>query len=328
MVVFGVEPIAADRIAHLAGNVVVGAVDLAPLHVARGGVGQEAFDREEVRRPRAVDDQFRAVTDAVVVHHDGLRLALRDVTVEPLAVVAWQQVRNVEPPLGDRAVGVHQLGDLRPLEIQVRLRDIGGALVGRGRIFAERQRGHVGRDGAEAIVVIPRTVIETRFHAAALAGFDERAHDIGLVARGADVVVVVLRRPQAVTGHVLGGEHGVLHARVARDRDPLVDVEFVRCVGGRGIASARELRADVRAHAEVDEHPETHRLPVLECRDVQTLLAGARVEVGGGGAHRHAWVAGGDRRGRGGALGGQRGAGGEVGGGADGGALEKAAAGE
>ena len=94
------------------------------------------------------------------------------------------------------------------------------------------------------------------------------------------MVVIVLRRPEAVTRHVFGGEHGVFHPGIAGDADPLVHIELVGRVERGGMASVGKFRAGVGAHAVVDEHAEFQRLPFPELFDGEALGAAFGGDVG------------------------------------------------
>ena len=73
--------------------------------------------------------------------------------------------------------------------------------------------------------------------------------------------------------NVLRGEHGVLHSRVARDGDPLLDVQRIGRVERRGRAAVGELLAVEGAHPEVDEHAVAEGLPLLQAFHGKPLRA-------------------------------------------------------
>src|SRR5439155_15534225 len=98
--------------------------------------------------------------------------------------------------------------------------------------------------GAESVMVVPGAIVQPRHEAVLLAGANELADDVGLVAASLHVVIGVLAGPEAVAGDVFGSQHGVLHAGVARDLDPLVDVEILRGVSGGGIVARRKFLDD------------------------------------------------------------------------------------
>jgi hypothetical protein len=87
------------------------------------------------------------------------------------------------------------------------------------------------------------------------------------------MVVIEFRRPEAVAGDMLGGEHGVFHPGIAGDADPLVHIKLVGRVERGGMASVGKFRAGVGAHPVVDEHAEFQRLPFPELLDAQALGA-------------------------------------------------------
>jgi len=71
------------------------------------------------------------------------------------------------------------------------------------------QPGVRGRAAAEAVVIVPRAVVEAGQNAALFAGLHELLDQVGLVRAVGHGVGRVLARPQAVAGHVFGGQHRV-----------------------------------------------------------------------------------------------------------------------
>ena len=114
-----VEPFLADGVADLAGHVVVLALDGTPFHVAGLAVRQEALDRDDVGRPRIVDLELGAVSQAVIHDDDRVRLQFRDPVIVIDAVTARQHAGNIDPHLGDLAVARQEFLELRGLEVLV-----------------------------------------------------------------------------------------------------------------------------------------------------------------------------------------------------------------
>ena len=76
-----------------------------------------------------------------------------------------------------------------------------------------------------------------------------------------------------MAGDMLGGEHGVFHPGIARNRHPLVHVELVGCIERGWVASVGKFRTGVGAHAEAEKHAIAQGFPLLQLIYVQALGA-------------------------------------------------------
>jgi len=244
---------------------------------------QSPFDRNEIRRPRVIHVVGLARRDPAVHHDDRLRLQLGDLPVEILAISAPEHAGDVDPHLRDRPVLRQQLQELRRLD----------ALIDRGRIGRHRPCRprvcyalHLGEavvapiplearvrrcSAAEPVVVVPGAVIQPGQNAVFLARLHEILHDVGPVPAIRHRVRGVPARPQAMARHVLRRQHRVLHPGVARNADPLIHVEPVRCVHRRERLAVGQFVTDERAHAEVDEHAVPQGLPPGELPQAEPL---------------------------------------------------------
>ena len=202
-----------------------------------------------------------------------------DVLVEERAIAAAQDAGNVDPRLGDRAELRQQFGDLRGLKALVERRgerrQIALSATWESRSCpptGRRRTASCCRSGCGC----PRSSSRSRAERPLLARLAELLDHVGLVRAVGHRVVGMLARPQAMAGDVLGGQHDVLHARVAGHRDPLVDVQPIGGVGRGGGLAVGKLVSDERAHAEVDEHAVLERFPLPQLLQRQPLAARRR----------------------------------------------------